>query len=383
MKIVAVSDIHIQGNGMFAKPLPRGQTTRSELSFKFLKWLDGYCQQVRADLLVITGDIFSQRLAVPTAILNRTIESFKKICSGTPVVAIPGNHDRFMWSKSEMVHSLYALRTSVPNFTVIDGEPWVREFFSPQGNITIFGIPAGRADLLPDLPKLALEKGRGFSLLLLHENIVGARFSSGAAVAEGTLQETIWSTLGRLKLDMAICGDIHLSQSLPEGRPDAFGWFPIREGKTILVPGSPYQMDFGDEGHSHGVWVIDTDMRAYLFCPYEGAPKHFTITEETFRPIHKLPANTYYRFRLSDPEKIRMVQAAKVKGEIECTVEVVPVESTRVIDEEVRDVGDVWSLFESYVRTWSSREDAESLVKIGRALLDKATSEVKHGESCG
>jgi DNA repair exonuclease SbcCD nuclease subunit len=364
------SDTHVQNSSIFAQPLEEGITTRAEIAFGFLRWLKDFAFEHKASAILHGGDLFSQKNVVPVPLFNKTYDIFREICAETRVVAIPGNHDRYM--NAANVHTLHAF-AEIENFTVCSKPEVVRLF----DNVELIGIPAGCREAF-DLP--ARDKRTRYRILMLHENIVGAQFESGARAEAGIAAEPLFEFVERDKIDLVLCGDIHRPQVLRH---------PSKKKKLICVRnmlhlslatlerdivfcGAPYQMDFGDAGQNRGVVMIDFDKGLLGFFDYPNGPNYVVVTDETFETHVPSPVE-YTSYKLSKLAYIeRASEYASVKSGTAIIDPVAPATSSVLLSNPLE--ADYEALVEQFVieQTLDDSLDALRLAKIGREYVEKA-----------
>jgi len=309
MIILATADTHLQIGGMFSRPKSDGLSTRAEVGLSFLEW---FLKQP-ADLHLLAGDLFSQKNAIPVPLYNRVYDLFNHNCP--TVLAIPGNHDQYLQSGD--VHSLHALQS---------GSFHVRtQGHDSQGDAEIHSFGAGTP------PEKLPPRERAFRILMIHECLVGAAYPTGYISRGGGYDaDAILSFMNSNDVDLCICGDIHLGQVMWRSKSKRGKHktalqkitklqdgdvFPI--GKIILIPGSPYQMDFGDEGNTKGIWEIDTDKRTAKFVEYPDSPLFTTLTDSDLAALSLVDflPNAFIRFQVTDyVDEARKLVKTNLKG---------------------------------------------------------------------
>ena len=112
---IFTSDTHVQNSSLFARPLEEGITTSAEQAFRFLRWLRDFAREQQANVILHGGDLFTQKNVIPVPLFNKTYDIFREICAERRVVAIPGDHDRYV--NATNVHTLHAFE-EIANFHV-------------------------------------------------------------------------------------------------------------------------------------------------------------------------------------------------------------------------------------------------------------------------
>lgn len=274
--LITASDLHLQLGGMFARPAEKGLTTWGLVGLACVDWLIDRARELKPEIILIGGDVFSQKNNIPVPLFNRAYKKFDELCEVSKVIAIPGNHDRFMQSTDPETNSLYALGRGIKNFFLIDSPDTLE---TPHYRVT--GVPAGM-----DIPKIKFGRAKE-NILLLHEKIIGAKMESGALAEEGYQRKGLLAVLEKFGYDYCFCGDIHRPQAIIENR--------------IIVIGAPYQQEFGDENQDRGIWTLSN--RGTGFLRYKEGPRFLTVTDRNYDQYrNKLTLqNTYVRFQISKP----------------------------------------------------------------------------------
>ena len=212
-----------------------------------------------------------------------------------------------------------------------------------------------------------MPKGCKHRILLLHENLIGAKFATGYEATEGLGVDELEDLLVAHHFDACFCGDIHV---------------PQRMSDRILLVGSPYQMDFSDEDQERGVWIYDLKERDLEFVPYEGGPQYTTIDDEGFPGFQEfwaeseaLPDNARIKFRLSTEEDCDWVRNNMNGGNF--TVDLIA--SNHEVGSEIKLLNED-ELIVEYVElktfeTGKKKSDKEELVELGRSYLKLVHSE--------
>ena len=288
---VVTSDWHIQNTGKFARHLEGGLTTRANFAFDFIEWLWEYCETNKIEKILHCGDFFTQRGMISAPLYNK----FWDLLSACPVpmIMIVGNHDRYKTDPS--IHGMYVLADALDNITILENQVTLDQHIRVAGCPPPFDF-----DHTFKFPKNSVSNKR--NILLIHENIVGAAFSSGKKADAGVVPGKLSDLMRNNGFDICFCGDIHVPQELT-------AWNP-----SIVVVGAPFQMDFGDAGQPRGIWEYDSDKNIVEFVKYEEGPKFFQVTDESistdphnvdvlFSPVMK--DRTFYQFRFKSLELYR------------------------------------------------------------------------------
>jgi hypothetical protein len=379
--LVIASDIHCQTGGQFARPLENGLSTWAFVGFKFLDWFTVFCESLKPKLeaILIPGDLFSLKNNIPVPLFNRVYDSLTSLVeeAEVPVFIIPGNHDRFMQSTDEDTHSLYALGKGIKGLHVITNPNML---YSTQ-HYHIYGVPAGIT--IPEKfdDGFVGVKSKYIRIAMIHENVVGASFPSGGVVEEdkGVDPESLFRLMKREELDFVVCGDIHRGQIITPRQVMELprSSMKLSRGRSIILPGSPYRQDFGDEGQSRGILLLDRD--TVKFLPYQHGPKFITVTDKNFEKEMRQPkSGAYMRFRISKPSYRERIDKMMSKDQFfrdhfvcEYTYGVEEGEFTTT------DVHDYRSLVGDYVisaveKDEKAKRQVSGLIAIGLKYFDQA-----------
>lgn len=250
MKIAIFSDLHIHNYKRFDVNGSRLLNCLSALSSIF--W---YCHNTGIRHIVFGGDLFDQKKALPTEVINATAKAFSLLFSQHPDIefyAISGNHDHATKNlyDNPCEHSLTWLSYMFPNnFTVIDNGA----YRLPE--VTIYGIPYYQTK--EDFDK-ALQRAKG-QLLFIHQTPYGIK---------NKFIHTDVDPSDFMHFKHVFCGHIHQHEKLLD---------------NFTVIGSPLHRDFGDVGEDNGFLVYDTQTNTFV-RELLGLPKFEkvqTITEES------------------------------------------------------------------------------------------------------
>lgn len=256
MRYAVTADWHIQNSGMFSSPLANGITTRAMLSFDFIDWFQDFCESEDVHAVLHAGDFFTLKNHISIPLFNRTYDRMMRF--EPMILVVPGNHDRYLKAEG-IVHSLHAMNRGIHRFEVLDED----RYRLIVGDTEIIGIPGGCLDREFFLSS-KVNKRR---VLLIHENLIGATFASGSKITEGVSPKDLTEIMKEHQIDFCFSGDIHK-------------WQWVKKKPPILYVGSPYQLDFGDEGQQRGVWIYESDTNEVEFHHYPGAPEFETIEDQ-------------------------------------------------------------------------------------------------------
>jgi DNA repair exonuclease SbcCD nuclease subunit len=355
MKLVLTTDWHWRSTGMFATPTPDGLSTQTDVTVDFVKWLAELCDDRKIHQVLHAGDFFNVKNFIHVPLFNKVYRVMAEFCKNRSFIITPGNHDRYRVGGE---HGIYVLGKSIPGFTVLDEERPSWSILNQEfGLVQIFGIPGGSKAVLPT----PMPKGCKHRILLLHENLIGAKFATGYEATEGLDVDELEDLLVAHHFDACFCGDIHV---------------PQRMSDRILLVGSPYQMDFSDEDQKRGVWIYDVGERDLAFVPYEDGPQYMTIDDDGFPDflefwddMKALPPNARLKFRLSIEEDCEWVRNNMDGSNF--TVDLVS--SHRELESEIALLNEDELIVEYVDR--ADEENKKELVELGRSYLKLVHSE--------
>ena len=305
-KYIVTSDWHIQNAGNFAKPEARGLTSRALGSLRTIEQLGAISQEKEIKKWLVCGDIFSTKSSVHTSVYNELYSVLEDVyLSDLELYMIPGNHDMFMRKGGEGINTLTVLADAVSNIDLMDSSDNAVATIKCSQVMTdlefIVGVPPGMLsevakNLHTQFPPIAKRKP---ICMMLHENIIGAEFPSGAKADKGVTIKELKEFMAQFDIQACFCGDIHKPQI-------------ISQEPLIVIVGAPYQMDFGDAGQERGYWEYDSETNYAEFFPLPLDPAYIIIEShemEDFKAIYK-PDTTrqvYYWFKVSDTKDFEWV----------------------------------------------------------------------------
>lgn len=271
MKIVHIADLHIQ----------RDRISEYKAVFDALI-VD--LTKIKPDLVVIAGDIFTQKDHVKPEEydlfnwLVNTIAGTESKCLGIHLIVIAGNHDCNMnnGNRMDLITPLYNhKKTDKFHFYSKSGIYTITDF--PDINFIIYGT------LDSELPELK-DGDAKFNVCIAHVTIDGSTVYSGAV-----LRNTKAPLDHFKKYDIVLLGDIHKMQYLTP---------------HIAYPGSILQQDIGEHPLDHGyiLWNID--------------PKNKSKTSSKFVRL-KNPKGVFLKVEVVDGKLITNIDGiVKTRGKI-------------------------------------------------------------------
>lgn len=220
MKIIHTADIHLCLN-MTNSALPSdiAQIHRKQIFDTFVGIIND-AQSMKADILIISGDLFEMKYAKPSDV-KRIFDLFENIPS-TYVFISCGNHD-FLYDKS-----FYNTIPLPSNVTVFPDDLSIIEL--PELNTAVYGFSWSRNmyESIPfDIPTLDENKN---NILCLHADVLN----------DSDYMPVNLNMLKNIGFDYIALGHIHKKNMITP---------------QIAYPGSPEPLDFGESGE-HGYMLV-------------------------------------------------------------------------------------------------------------------------------
>jgi DNA repair exonuclease SbcCD nuclease subunit len=258
---------------------------------------------------VIAGDMFHSKLTVTNEYFDTAHGFLQSLASRTPVVIIPGNHDLSLPNKdrldaiSPIVKSLYG-KTKF-NIQYSKHSEILKSFWRTgeleKNDENIYFHHFSIIDNKDKWPGKASFVSASFNVALYHGSINNSKVDSGW-VSRGN-QDDISIFDG---YDMALLGDIHMSQFLTS---------------TIAYPGSLRQNNFGetlDKGLI--LWKISDDYKIVQGERIILPQKKYFITffckdENDIIEIKDIPKGCRFKVKLT--KEINIVEEIKIKNKIQ------------------------------------------------------------------
>ena len=223
--------------------------------YNALRHMADICKKEKVEVLVIAGDIFHKRGNLPTETLyvaKKIITYFSQKLK-IPVYILAGNHDQ----DSNSVKPL-------DNLVSLEGEnvfiSSIPEEIELNDTTILRMVPYrhNRSIILEEFKK-SVSKGVN-TILVSHIGVSGASLGKQVYVSSDDFSI---KDINSKKYKFVALGHFHKPQALT---------------KNAFYCGSPVQMNFGEEGESHGFYIGDTETDSLDF--YElNAPKFITVTQ--------------------------------------------------------------------------------------------------------
>ena len=195
-----------------------------------LRRIVDFTSREKADLLLISGDLFEHSHASPA--WAREASSLFESIPGTRVFVAPGNHDPVVRG------SFYKSLKWPPNVTVFDS-PEIREVLLPDLPVAVYGYGwSSFTERREVLKGFAAERADRVSVLVVHGDAVTKEASQYLPISPPDMEKS--------GLDYIALGHIHA--------PSEFRWGPT----VAAYPGCTEPLDFGDKGQ-RGVYLVKAD----------------------------------------------------------------------------------------------------------------------------
>jgi DNA repair exonuclease SbcCD ATPase subunit len=326
-KWLVTADLQLHNFPEFASLDKRGFNTRL---VGLLEGLTGLLREHSPEAICIAGDIWNNKAALETDLLDLTHSYFQYWKSElvSEVILLLGNHDTAFLSAS--IHSLRqfesycAVITEAVVYKGIAFSPWRAE----QLNIE------------DDLASLAKEHA---SVLIGHWTVKGA--ATNSFLSEGGIDPYL-PALQAFKL--VLLGDVHKSQRL---------------GSNILYLGSPMQQNFGEEGETKAVYLLDT-VTAEVEAVPTSFPKYKTI--DSLAEAEDFRRKGYYvRLKAKSREDLAEGNAAGLRVEQDFIESVAAADSLRALI----------TTLEEAVKAYAIANNREDLLERGLTFLKGALQE--------
>ncbi len=229
LKIVHTADLHV------GKPLSlhldkeRGYIRRREIEMSLWRIVD-FVKEEKAHILLIAGDMFEHHYARPSWIQDATL--LLSTIPETHVFISPGDHDP--WAPDSLYHCV----DWPNNVTLFPSGELSRVTLQSDGTLVDiygFGWPKSirPASLLKDF---RVEHPERFNIMMFHEDLAWE-------------PDYVSPQLGRANtgVDYLALGHLHT----PMGKEIS--------GTTVVYPGCPEPLEFGDEGQ-RGVYLVTSEV---------------------------------------------------------------------------------------------------------------------------
>jgi len=241
-KTITFSDIHFGVN--------KNSVKRLEIAEKFVKHLSDYASQNNIKSCIFNGDLYHNRNSLDLNVLMRSVDAIEKLADifTDGLYLIVGNHDSF-FKQSLDVHSLYHFKNT-GNVHIID-EPTIIE----SNGSNLFLVPWGF-----DPAKYETKANMMFG----HFEPSNCLFN-GSTLSDGPYTiENLCDTA-----PLVFSGHYHVRKE-----------YHVRNGTMVMV-GSPFQMNYGECGNSNGWYVIDPQTEKYEFVENTISPKFWKVKLST------------------------------------------------------------------------------------------------------
>lgn len=245
--IIHLSDIHIrttQYHDIYQKQFDK---VYEVLDSKNLNY-----DEVR---VVITGDVFHQKINISNEQLVLASNLFTKLSQYGKLVIIPGNHD-FLENNTQRLDSITPIVELLNSNKIVyykNGGVYADE------NVNWVVYSLYEHNKKPDFLKNEDRKYIG----LFHGPIQGLSTDVGYQFDDG------YDRINFVDCDFVLCGDIHKRQTFTNDKT------------TAVMIGSLLQQNFGESIKHHGFGIYHVDTNTYEFCDIENESPfmHFEISD--------------------------------------------------------------------------------------------------------
>lgn len=227
---------------IFTSDLHVDKGIRIEIARNYLAFLSNKAKEIGTNIIFFGGDMFEKSTKIKNeAFIPLFLDLMQMKNDGFEMYFLLGNHD---------IYNDY-------NDSIV-------ECFSPFGRVIKEGetieIDGYQYDCL-SYTKDQTKIPNASNVLLTHLSIADFQFDNGYEVDQkaGFPIDTFEH------YDLVVSGHFHRTQNV----------------KNIIFGGSPYQLDFGEEGQTKGFIVIDKNK--FTFEKYEEAPTYLTIDVNNFK----------------------------------------------------------------------------------------------------
>jgi len=329
VKLLLVSDIQFSEQPNLSRPTAEGIPSRLADQVECFRWLVALGKAQRCDAMIVLGDIYDSRTAVPVSVLDRVGECFSEANKAFDlVVALVGNHDSALRRPGiNSLRPLAGLATVVSEPCVIGELAFVPWYEDDEA----FGS---------SIAKVAADKRAKF--LFSHAMIEGA-VPADVGRPASLLRPSRWSRV--------FLGDVHE---------------PVAIGSNIQYVGAPMQHHFGDAGGKRGVWVFDG--RRAVFEENKTSPRFHIV--RMLSDVSAIGPRDYVRVETTGEDARKLEAAAAKRSQwVENT--------TVVLDEEVAPRIAVTTadphrkVLQRYAE-YRGVSDVQGLVEVGLELIEEA-----------
>lgn len=290
------SDLHIHNYKQFDH-----NGSRLENCLRVLDRVFVFADKNGIDTILFAGDLYDRQQALPTVVINATVERFHALFVKYPTItfyAISGNHDQ---ASKNLLHieaetALKHLSIVFENkFILIDNQ--YADIQDDAGNIArVVGVPY--YEMAEHYAEKLAEVTNDFvadattHILLCHQTpkgIMNTGIPFDTDPTDGVYE----------KYDMVFCGHIHAGQDLSD---------------NFKVVGSPIHRDKADEGTDKGFFAVD------LFNPkntrFFSLNKHFPTFKSVFEDMIEGETNDELDWVVVVPrlDQIKQSETAKVES---------------------------------------------------------------------
>lgn len=268
MKFIIFSDIHIHDY----KTHSTRDRSRLEVGIALLKTIWKYADDHGISRILFVGDLYDMQKLLPTAVVNRMIETFLELAATYPKIkcwAISGNHDH---SSKNLLHksaitALTHIADVVPNnFVLMDDVTELINGGHNEDPVILSGVPyyeypehfqqrLSVANFQSDIIGANYGEFKPFRILLVHQTPTGLENKN--IPFDTDVHDPLYDIF-----DEVFCGHIHARQEITP---------------KFTIVGSPMHRDMDDAGVEKGFYVLDTFTREKEWVSLKGNYPEFIV----------------------------------------------------------------------------------------------------------
>jgi DNA repair exonuclease SbcCD nuclease subunit len=253
-KILFFSDLHLG--------VHQNSSSWHQTCLQVAEFINSTMKEKSLDTIIFAGDTFHDRHEVGVNTLS-TAKRFFDILADYNIHIIPGNHDAFLSTTSE-VNSVDILAN---NNIRVHSKPTVVQF----GARKILFCP-WKSSVKSTLSEYNILNA---DVIVGHFEIINFKMNANKICDHGESASDLLANS-----ECVITGHFHCRE------------LRKYEDKYVLYLGSPYEMDFGDREQKKGVTILDLNDLSTEFVENNTTPKHYrlTITDLIQKKYKDLPA---------------------------------------------------------------------------------------------
>ena len=311
-----------------------GITSRLHDQVECFDWMLDVAEERGCEGLLALGDIYDQRNAVTSTVLDQAGRLFERASSMFPdeVHVLVGNHDTPL--RTPNITSLRALSGHAHVWD--EGGTWESLAFAPW-----MQDPDDYRSMIG-----ALSKEKEARFLLSHVMVVGA-VPAEIGKAHTDLRPKRW--------DRIFLGDIHEPLEFSDSK--------------IQYVGAPMHHHFGDAGGERGFWILDTETGEYEFVENDVSPRFHIVRDR--KSLESINERDFARVQVEDDEVGQSLEreAGKRTAHVESRAVVLEEAEVRLDVRTTQSHRDILSAYAKHCEI--GEEQREPLVALGMEILEE------------